>query len=125
MYEKKIPKDFSCGISITFEIIGGKWKPCLIDSINRGIRRPSELAKKHPLASKRVLNLQLKELETYGVVRKVIYPVAPPKVEYFLTEVGESLLPLVDMMENWGSDFMNIFYKGKENLNSETILMET
>jgi len=125
MYEKKIPKDFSCGISITFEIIGGKWKPCLIDSINRGIRRPSELAKKHPLASKRVLNLQLKELETYGVVRKVIYPVVPPKVEYFLTEVGESLLPLVDMMENWGSDFMNIFYKGKENLNSETILMET
>ncbi|MEN5058280.1 winged helix-turn-helix transcriptional regulator [Sphingobacterium kitahiroshimense] len=85
MYEKKIPKDFSCGISITFEIIGGKWKPCLIDSINKGIRRPSEIAKKHPLASKRVLSLQLKELETYGVVKKVIYPVLPPKVEYFST----------------------------------------
>lgn len=124
MYEKKIPKDFSCGMSITFEIIGGKWKPCLIDSINQGIRRPSELAKKHPLASKRVLNLQLKELEAYGVVRKVIYPVLPPKVEYFLTEVGESLLPLVNMMENWGKDFMSDFYKRQENINSETILME-
>jgi len=125
MYEKKIPKDFSCGISITFEIIGGKWKPCLINSINGGIRRPSELAKKHPLASKRVLNLQLKELEAYGVVRKVIYPVLPPKVEYFLTEVGESLVPLVDMMENWGSDFMNDFYKRQEIIYSETILNET
>jgi DNA-binding HxlR family transcriptional regulator len=71
------------------------------------------------------LNLQLKELEAYGVVRKVIYPVLPPKVEYFLTEVGESLLPLVDMMENWGSDFMNDFYKRQENINSETIVMGT
>ncbi|WLD22676.1 helix-turn-helix domain-containing protein [Flavobacterium dauae] len=71
------------------------------------------------------MNLQLKELEAYGVVRKVIYPVLPPKVEYFLTEVGESLLPLVEMMENWGSDFMNDFYKRQENINSETILMET
>ncbi|MFD1771432.1 winged helix-turn-helix transcriptional regulator [Sphingobacterium suaedae] len=121
MYEKKIPKDFSCGISITFEIIGGKWKPCLIDSINRGIRRPSDLAKKHPLANKRVLNLQLKELEAYGVVKKVIYPVLPPKVEYFLTELGESLLPLVDMMENWGSDFMTDFYKKQEHTDAEPI----
>jgi len=92
------------GRSIAGGIVVVKWKPCLIDSISRGIRRPAELAKKHPLASKRVLNLQLKELEAYGVVKKVIYPVLPPKVEYFLTEVGESLLPLVNMMENWGSD---------------------
>lgn len=119
MYEKKIPKDFSCGISITLEIIGGKWKPCLIDSINQGIRRPSQLAKKHPLASKRVLNLQLKELEAYGVIRKVIYPVLPPKVEYFLTEVGESLLPLVEMMENWGGEFMGEFDKRQEHILTE------
>jgi len=121
MYEKKIPKDFSCGISITFEIMGGKWKPCLIDSINQGVRRPTDLAKKHPLASKRVLNLQLKELEAYGVIRKIIYPVLPPKVEYFLTDVGESLLPLVEMMENWGGNFMNDFYKKQEDLNSAAI----
>jgi DNA-binding HxlR family transcriptional regulator len=121
MYEKKIPKDFSCGMSITLEIIGGKWKPCLIDSINQGIRRPSQLAKKHPHASKRVLNLQLKELEEYGVLRKVIYPVLPPKVEYFLTEVGDSLLPLVDMMEKWGSDFMSEFYRRQEDIHSQLL----
>lgn len=102
MYEKKNPKDLSCGIGMTMEIIGGKWKPCLINSIHNGIHRPSELARHHPGASKRVLSLQLKELEEHGVVRKIIYPELPPKVEYFLTELGESLLPIVDLMEKWG-----------------------
>ncbi|WP_231389933.1 winged helix-turn-helix transcriptional regulator [Sphingobacterium pedocola] len=94
-------------MSITLEIIGGKWKPCLINSIHKGIHRPSELARKNPEASKRVLSLQLKELEEHGVVRKVIYPILPPKVEYFLTELGESLLPIITLMETWGSDFID------------------
>ncbi|WP_160139980.1 winged helix-turn-helix transcriptional regulator [Chryseobacterium sp. c4a] len=115
MYEKKIPKDFSCGMSITVEIIGGKWKPCLINSIHQGIRRPSELSRHHPGASKRVLSLQLKELEEHGIVEKIIYPVLPPKVEYFLTPLGESLLPIVAMMENWGNDFMDEFNQRQES----------
>ncbi|WP_343745613.1 helix-turn-helix domain-containing protein [Chitinophaga sp.] len=106
MYEKKNPKDLSCGIGMTLEIIGGKWKPCLINAIHKGIHRPSELARQNPAASKRVLSLQLKELEQHGVVRKIIYPELPPKVEYFLTELGESLLPLVDMMEKWGDNLL-------------------
>lgn len=114
MYEKKIPKDFDCGMSITLEIIGGKWKPCLIDSISKGIRRPSELHRSHPGASKRVLNLQLKELEDHGVVSKIIYPVLPPRVEYFLTALGESLLPLTRHMEKWGSDYMPLFNELRE-----------
>lgn len=106
MYEKKIPIDFSCGISVTLEIIGGKWKPCLIDAINNGIRRPSELLQRNPGAGKRVLHLQLKELEEHGVIRKIIYPVLPPKVEYYLTALGESLLPLIGAMEEWGAAYM-------------------
>nr|WP_295870334.1 helix-turn-helix domain-containing protein [uncultured Chitinophaga sp.] len=106
MYEKKNPKDLSCGIGVTLEIIGGKWKPCLINSIHKGIHRPSELARQNPTASKRVLSLQLKELEEHGVIRKVIYPVLPPKVEYFLTGLGESLLPIVALMETWGEDVL-------------------
>ncbi|NML40364.1 helix-turn-helix transcriptional regulator [Chitinophaga sp. G-6-1-13] len=106
MYEKKNPKDLSCGIGMTLEIIGGKWKPCLINSIHKGLHRPSELARQNPTASKRVLSLQLKELEEHGVVRKIIYPELPPKVEYFLTELGESLLPIVDLMEKWGDNIL-------------------
>jgi len=55
------------------------------------------------------LNLQLKELEDHGVVRKTIYPVLPPKVEYFLTDLGKTLLPLISNMEKWGTNYMPIF----------------
>ncbi|TPN87209.1 winged helix-turn-helix transcriptional regulator [Aquimarina algicola] len=114
MYEKKIPKNFDCGISITVEVIGGKWKPCLIDSINNEIRRPSELQRRHPEASRRVLNLQLKELEEHGVVKKVIYPVLPPKVEYFLTDFGKSLIPVIETMTKWGDANRTFFIKKQE-----------
>jgi DNA-binding HxlR family transcriptional regulator len=114
MYEKKIPKDFDCGISITLEIIGGKWKPCLINSISKGLKRPSEIHRCHSGASKRVLNLQLKELEDHGVIRKMIYPVLPPKVEYFLTDLGESLLPLISHIETWGVNHKPIFNEIQE-----------
>ena len=104
MYEKKIPKDLNCGIVVTMEAIGGKWKPCLINDIHKGIKRPGELHKAHPDASLRVLNLQLSELERHGIVEKTIFPVAPPKVEYSLTTKGKSLLPLIDNIREWGNE---------------------
>jgi DNA-binding HxlR family transcriptional regulator len=104
MYEKKIPKDLNCGIVVTMEVIGGKWKSCLINDINKGIRRPGELHKTHPEASPRVLNLQLSELENHGIVEKTIFPVVPLKVEYALTNKGKSLLPLIDVMRKWGNE---------------------
>ena len=107
MYERKIPKELSCGMGMTMEIIGGKWKPCLIFNISRGYRRPSQLQRLNPNATRRVLNQQLKELEEHGVVRRVVYAELPPKVEYFLTEIGESLMPIIRTMDNWGSQYMN------------------
>jgi DNA-binding HxlR family transcriptional regulator len=104
MYEKKIPKDLNCGIVVTMEIIGGKWKTCLINDINKGIKRPSELHRSHPEASLRVINQQLFELERNNIIEKKIYPVLPPKVEYYLTEIGKSLLPLIDLMLSWGNE---------------------
>ena len=102
MYAHKLERPLTCGVGITMEMLGGKWKPCLIHNIRQGLRRPSELHRLNPSASPRVLNQQLKELEEDGVVRKVIYPVLPPKVEYFLTPVGESLLTIIDAMQTWG-----------------------
>ncbi len=107
MYERKIPKDLTCGMGMTMEIIGGKWKPCLIFNINRGYRRPSQLQRLNPNATRRVLNQQLKELEEHGVVRRVVYAELPPKVEYFLTEIGESLMPVIRTMDNWGFQYLN------------------
>ena len=109
MYEKKIPKDFSCGMAVMMEIIGGKWKSYLIFLISQGIRRPSDLQRAVSSATRRVLNLQLRELEFHGVIKRVIYPELPPKVEYYLTDLGASMLPVVDAMENWGNGYLDDF----------------
>jgi DNA-binding HxlR family transcriptional regulator len=109
MYEKKIPKDFSCGFSVLMEIIGGKWKPYLLFLISGGVRRPSDLHRKVPTATRRVLNLQLKELEFHGIIGKKIYAELPPHVEYFLTDFGESLLPVINAMDAWGGGYKDEF----------------
>jgi DNA-binding HxlR family transcriptional regulator len=102
MYKHKLDRPLTCGVGVTVEMLGGKWKPCLLHNIRQGLHRPSELHRRNGTATPRVLNQQLKELEDDGIVRKVIYPVSPPKVEYFLTSVGESLLAVVDAMQAWG-----------------------
>lgn len=110
MYEKKMRNEFiECGMGITMEMIGGKWKPCLILSIHRGLKRPTELHKAHPNASPRVLNQQLAELEDYGIITKKVYPVLPPKVEYSLTAFGETILPIIHAMEKWGVEYHDTF----------------
>ena len=102
-YERKIPVPTECGLHLTKEIIGGKWKMSLIYAIISDIKRPSQLEKAFPSLSKRVLSRELKELETHGVINKTIYPQLPPRVEYSLTPLGESLLPIIDMMDSWGN----------------------
>ncbi|MFV5698841.1 winged helix-turn-helix transcriptional regulator [Flavobacterium sp. ZT3R17] len=109
MYDRKIIKEYKCGMEVTMEIIGGKWKPCLINYIHSGLKRPNELQKAIPNASRRALNIQLNELEQYGIISKKIFPVLPPKVEYSLTEEGKSLLPITLEMDRWGMAYKDKF----------------
>lgn len=102
MYERKIPLPIDCGLHLTREILNGKWKPVLLNIISMDVQRPSEIFRLVPEASRRVLTVQLKELEQHGIIKKKIYPQLPPKVEYSLTEIGQSLLPIVDAMNHWG-----------------------
>jgi DNA-binding HxlR family transcriptional regulator len=104
MYERKIPIDQNCGLDLIREVLYGKWKIHLIYYISRGIQRPSELQREIPEATRRVLNMQLNQLEQHELVTKKIYPQLPPKVEYNLTPFGESLLPVVMLMGKWGDD---------------------
>lgn len=105
MYEKKIPFDINCGVKIAMEVIGGKWKTCIIQELNKGIKRPSEMHGLFKDASSRVINQQLKELEIHGVIEKKIFPESPPHSEYSITEIGKSLIPIIDMLEQWGDSF--------------------
>lgn len=102
MYEKKMPLPLECGLTVTKEVLGGKWKANLIYAISEGILRPSDLQRAIPGSTKRVLNLQLKELEEFHILTKRIYRQLPPKVEYSLTELGETVLPIIKMMNQWG-----------------------
>lgn len=104
MYERKIVPNLNCGLDLVGEILYGKWKMRLLWFINEGYKRPSELQRKIPDASRRVLTIQLKELEEHELVTRKIYPVVPPKVEYRLTEFGESLIPVIDVLGRWGDD---------------------
>jgi DNA-binding HxlR family transcriptional regulator len=102
MYERKTPLTIDCGLHLTKEVLNGKWKPALLNAISIGIKRPSEMLRLLPDATRRVLNVQLKELEGHGLVEKKTYPQLPPKVEYSLTEIGWSLMPIIDAMNQWG-----------------------
>jgi len=102
MYERKIPLTIDCGLHLTKEVLNGKWKPALLNAISMEIKRPSEILRLLPGATRRVLNVQLKELEEHGMVAKKTYPQLPPKVEYSLTEIGWSLIPIIDAMNQWG-----------------------
>lgn len=104
MKDRKIPLNLNCGLDLIGEVLYGKWKIRLLWFINEGHQRPSELQRKIPDASRRVLNIQLKELETHELVTKIIYPVVPPKVEYSLTDFGKSLIPVIGALGNWGDE---------------------
>lgn len=102
MYEKKIPLTIDCGLHLTKEVLNGKWKAALLNAISMDVKRPSEISRLLPGATRRVLNVQLKELEGHGMVEKKIYPQLPPKVEYSLTAIGWSLMPIINAMNQWG-----------------------
>jgi DNA-binding HxlR family transcriptional regulator len=102
MYERKTIPNLNCGLDLIGEVLYGKWKIRLLWFINQGHKRPSELQRKIPDASRRVLHIQLNELEEHELITRKIYPVVPPKVEYSLTEFGESLIPVIGALGNWG-----------------------
>lgn len=102
MYERKIIPNLNCGLDLIGEVLYGKWKIRLLWFINEGHLRPSELQRKIPDATRRVLNIQLKELEDHGLVSKKIYPIVPPKVEYKLTTLGNTLIPVISALGEWG-----------------------
>lgn len=104
MYERKTTPNLNCGLDLIGEVLYGKWKIRLLWFIDQGYQRPSELQRKIPDASRRVLNIQLKELENDELVTRKIYPVVPPKVEYSLTDFGKTLIPVIATLGQWSDE---------------------
>jgi DNA-binding HxlR family transcriptional regulator len=112
MYERKLPQILNCGLDLVAAILYGKWKIRLLYFIHEGHKRPGELQRKIPEATLRVLNMQLKELEKHGIISKKVFPQLPPKVEYALTDFGETLMPVINMLGEWGDTHQDRLMKG-------------
>jgi DNA-binding HxlR family transcriptional regulator len=84
-------------------VIGGVWKPVLVFHLLNGKLRFNALCRAIPSATPRMMTLQLRELEADGIVKRTVFPEVPPKVEYELTELGQSLAPVLLNMRDWGA----------------------
>lgn len=107
--------ELNCDKELTFALIGGKWKLILLWTLGKeGTKRFSELKAQLPHISHKMLTNQLRELEEDLLVSRIVYPVVPPKVEYSLTGYGESLMPILDMVYDWGRFYRERVIEGRE-----------
>jgi DNA-binding HxlR family transcriptional regulator len=97
---------FTCGLDATLKIISGKWKPLILYFLLRGPTRYGELKRAVRDVSDKVLIQQLKELEADGVLRRTDYKEVPPRVDYTLTQLGDSLAQALEPLCTWGTENM-------------------
>lgn len=97
-------KEYVCLLDFAIDIIKGKWKSIVLCTLYRGPKRFLELQKTIGLSQK-VLNEKLKELESDGLIEKVVYAEVPPKVEYFLTDKGKELHEIILPLEDWSNKY--------------------
>lgn len=94
------PED--CPVERTLSVIGGRWKPLILFHLRRGQHRFNELRRLMPKVTQRMLTQHLRDLEADGIVSRTVYPIVPPRVDYELTSLGRTLLPVLDAMATWG-----------------------
>ena len=111
-------KTDNCPVASTLELIGGKYKALILWHLSESTLRFSELRKAISGATAKMLTQQLRELEAQALISRVVYPIIPPKVEYSLTELGKSLLPILVAMRDWGAEHMK-----SQNLESCCFMM--
>lgn len=97
----------NCPVEATISLIGGKYKSLIVWKLMGGAMRFSRLRKEIPQATPKMLTQQLRELEADGLVRREVFPVIPPKVEYSLTEFGRSIRPVLAAMYSWGTGYLH------------------
>lgn len=106
-------KEINCEKELTLAVIGGKWKLIILWHLGlEGTKRFSELKKMIPHITQKMLTHQLRELEQDLLVHRKVYAEVPPRVEYSLTDHGQSLMPVLQAMYNWGKQYgENVIWK--------------
>ncbi|WP_146737701.1 winged helix-turn-helix transcriptional regulator [Bacillus tropicus] len=109
---------YSCPVEAMVEVIGGKWKGVILYHLLDGTKRFNELKRLKPNITQRMLTLQLRELEADGIIHREVYREVPPKVEYSLTELGESLRPMILLMMEWATHNMEKVLESRNTKNN-------
>lgn len=113
-----MPQSEHCPVAQTLELIGGKYKALILWHLSKGPLRFSELRKRIQNATPKMLTQQLRELESTQLLHREVFPIVPPKVEYSLTDLGKSLLPILISMRDWGAEYLK-----SKNLESNCFMM--
>ncbi len=103
--KKELP---ACPVETTLMLIGDKWKVLILRDLLPGTKRFGELKKSIGSVSQKVLTSQLRDMENSGLVNRKVYPEVPPRVEYSLTDLGQSLKPILDAMRTWGEEYKSM-----------------
>ena len=96
----------NCPVETTLDLIGGKYKALILWHLSAGTLRFNQLQKLITSATPRMLTLQLRELESQNLISRKVYAEVPPKVEYSMTDLGRSLMPILTAMRDWGAEYL-------------------
>jgi len=99
---------YRCNVSVTLDIIGGKWKSLILWHLSFKTLRFSQLQRRLLKVTQKMLTQQLRELEAAGLIHRQVYAEVPPRVEYSLTELGQSVVPILQQMFQWGKDYLEM-----------------
>ena len=108
-----------CPVESTLELIGGKYKALILWHLSEKTLRFSQLRKEISGATAKMLTQQLRELEEQKLIHREVFPIIPPKVEYSLTELGRSLMPILVAMRDWGTNYLH-----SKNLEANCFMMK-
>lgn len=104
-----------CPMDVTINIFSGKWKIAILWNLSKGNIRFNELQRLLTNITQKTLTMQLRQLERDGIICREVYPQSPPRVEYGLTKIGESIKPILSSMCEWGKDYQKV-------MNNENII---
>lgn len=102
-------KTYRCTSEIILSLVSGKWKISILNELANGPVRFNQLQRLLPEATQRMLTMQLRMLENDGLIIRKVYPVSPPKVEYGLSELGEQFAPMLTMLCDFGTTYIESY----------------
>lgn len=111
----------ACPVATTVQLIGSKWKLLIIRNLLQRPWRFNELRKNLEGISQKVLTDSLRSMESDGIITRTVYPEVPPRVEYALSELGESMRPIIKSMESWGMNYKKILENEEKSSQTQCI----